>query len=150
MSTNIDLNRVGLLKLVAGKTVGEQLEGVKLAGPEVVEYIRSFDRPDGNFTAPAHWEPRESKSGALVCYSLIARGESPLFDRQDFLGFLWLPKRGALDDSWKLERHGRAVPKGDINVMDCMVVDVDPKVGRPLTDPKVYVWVSDDRVLIEL
>jgi hypothetical protein len=78
MNTNIDLNRIGMLKLVAGKTVGEQLKGVKLAGPEVVEFIRSFDRPDANFIAPAHWEkPTEeeyTKGTTIVrCYCLSAK-----------------------------------------------------------------------------
>lgn len=149
MKTEIDLNRIGLLKLVAGKTVGEQLEGRKLAGPEVVEYIRSFDRPDANFIAPIHWEGPREGSGIVFCYSLEARGKSLLFDRQDFLGFAWLPKRGALADNWRIEKIGTEVPKGEKNIMDCMVEDVDPKV-RPFSNPSTHGWASDDRVLIEL
>lgn len=51
----IDLNKVSFFKPVAGKTLREQLQGKTLAGPEVVEYMRSLNDAQ-DFVPPAHWE----------------------------------------------------------------------------------------------
>lgn len=144
----MDLNRIGLMKLVVGKTLREQLEGKKLAGADIVEFIRSFDRMNAGFVPPAHWEGPDLGSGIVDAFCLTAQGPSTLFHRQDILGFAWFPKGLSPHTTpHVIERRGIAVPEGDI--LDCMVVDPKMKVD-PGSSPAPKCWAADDRILIEL
>ena len=54
----MNLNNVRIFKPVNGKTLREQLRGHKLAGSDVVAYLRTFDTEEKSkdFVPPAHWD----------------------------------------------------------------------------------------------
>ncbi len=95
--TTIDLNKVSFFKPVKGKTLREQLHGKKLAGAEVVEYLRSLEEAK-DFVPPAHWE---KPSGGSWVYGFSLTHLRPRYwdrpkSRQEPLinGFVWAEDGG--------------------------------------------------------
>lgn len=125
------LNNVSIFKPVNGKTLREQLQGKKLAGADVVEYLRTFDTEEKSkdFVPPAHWDKPgtvPTNGGSIYLFSLThIERKNPQHDYRYVNGFCWAT------DGFHVG-HQRSFTGTD--VMDVMVGDG---------------WHSGDWILIE-
>lgn len=125
-TTKTDLNKIHFFKPIKGRTLREQLQGKKLAGAEVVDYLRSLDGK--KFSPPAHWEkPHDS---IWICgFSLTYFAPKP-WNKQSapqIQGFNW--------SEWT-DEVTRIVPH-----FRCLEDPMDYEVGRG--------WDEGDWILIE-
>ena len=134
--TNAGLARIAFFTPINGLTLKEQLQGKKLAGPEVVEFVLSHGYPI-SCEPPAHWEKptgngwgkglEDKETKWIFGFSLNYVAPDPRHpdDKRTFIhGFVWTTAC--------FERHMRHF---EGNILDAVV-------GRN--------WFASDRILIEV
>lgn len=122
-NTTIDLNKVHFLKPVVGKTLREQLAGKRLAGREIVEYMISFMKNDGEkletFAFPNHWPSKpQGKKEFIEAFCLFDTEAGYV---EGFLIAEFVP--------WKINNRVFKAPEGE-KLLDLMVVATGPTSGE--------------------
>ncbi len=119
----IDLNKVHFFRPVAGKTLREQLAGKKLAGREIVEYMISFMKNDGEkletFAFPNHWPPKPQGKKEFIEAFCFFDTEAEYVE--GFLIAEFVP--------WKINNRIFKAPEGE-KLLDLMVVDSGATSGE--------------------
>lgn len=117
----IDLNKVHFFKPVAGKSLREQLASKKLAGPEVVEYMRSFickNEELEELQIPEHWGKKPTGIEFIEAFSLLYQTPACRGGVErgfDIHGFAW----SEIFD-WRVNPYSRFV---DGDVLDLIVMN---------------------------